>query len=171
MNESETRAEHIDPALKAAGWVWSRDGSRPRPRSPLTSRSTAHAPPLHAPPLQRLGDEAAALLMKAFRSASRGAWPEQGFAFQSVATAQHTAMFFAPTESTPIALREFMSILPVNRNHQSSIVNRPQKKSNRILPFGRKLWRSTSSFHPARGLADRQHARPSALLWYSCTEV
>jgi len=24
MNEAETRAEHIDPALKAAGWVWSR---------------------------------------------------------------------------------------------------------------------------------------------------
>lgn len=24
MNESETRAEHIDPALKAAGWAWRR---------------------------------------------------------------------------------------------------------------------------------------------------
>lgn len=24
MNEAETRAEHIDPALGAAGWVWRR---------------------------------------------------------------------------------------------------------------------------------------------------
>jgi len=24
MNEAETRAEHIDPALKAAGWAWSK---------------------------------------------------------------------------------------------------------------------------------------------------
>ena len=37
MNEAETRAEHIDPALKAAGWGWSRAAwcgascDRPRP--------------------------------------------------------------------------------------------------------------------------------------------
>ena len=30
MNEAETRAEHIDPALKAAGWGVV-DGSRVRP--------------------------------------------------------------------------------------------------------------------------------------------
>ena len=34
MNESETRAEHIDPALKAAGWVVV-EGSRIRREYPI----------------------------------------------------------------------------------------------------------------------------------------
>ena len=58
MNEAETRAEHIDPALKAAGWgvvegsrILRETASRwagckgaasgPRPRSPITFSSTA----------------------------------------------------------------------------------------------------------------------------------
>ena len=35
MNEAETRAEHIDPALKAAGWGVV-DGSRIRREYPIT---------------------------------------------------------------------------------------------------------------------------------------
>ncbi|MDR3580733.1 MAG: hypothetical protein P4L44_12305 [Oryzomonas sp.] len=35
MNEAETRAEHIDPALKAAGWGVA-EGSRIRREYPIT---------------------------------------------------------------------------------------------------------------------------------------
>ena len=35
MNEAETRAEHIDPALKAAGWG-AVEGSRVRREYPIT---------------------------------------------------------------------------------------------------------------------------------------
>ncbi len=35
MNEAETRAEHIDPALKAAGWGVT-EGSRIRREFPIT---------------------------------------------------------------------------------------------------------------------------------------
>jgi len=39
MNEAETRAEHIDPALKAAGWGVV-EGSRIRREYPITPGTT-----------------------------------------------------------------------------------------------------------------------------------
>jgi len=49
---SRNQSEHIDPALKAAGWVCRGPGSAPAaPRAHRSTlhRSTAPAPPLHAP--------------------------------------------------------------------------------------------------------------------------